>query len=140
MSNSIKWTYRTIIVPQQYVDFARELTALIAGPSGQGMYTTPLASSQDTSVTTHWISAGFISEEFAMMLPLQEFTEEGVTVVSQGHAQMVAEISTANGFEVTSQQVQELFSASYVSEQDAFICMQALDLVMKQEPNENPQE
>lgn len=140
MSNSIRWTYRTIIVPQQYVDFARELTALLAGPSGQGMYTTPLASSQDTSVTTHWISAGLISEEFAMMLPLQEFTEEGVTVVSQGNAQMVAEVSTANGFEVTSQQVQELFSASYVSEQDAFICMQSLDLVMKQEPSESNQE
>lgn len=104
------------------------------------MYTTPLASSQDTSVTTHWISAGLISEEFAMMLPLQEFTEEGVTIVSQGNAQMVAEVSTANGFEVTSQQVQELFSASYVSEQDAFIYMRVLDLVMKQEPNENPQE
>lgn len=125
------WTYRTIIVTDSQVEFARKLTSVVAGASGQGMYTTALASSQEPTVTTHWISAGLISEEFALMLPLIEFTQEGWVVISEGNPEMVAEVSRSNDFEVTPEQVQELFSTSYVSEQDAFACMNHLNLAMK---------
>jgi hypothetical protein len=134
------WIYRTIVVPDSQVEFARQLTATVAGSAGEGMYTTPLASTEEPTVTTHWISAGLISEEFALMLPLMQFTEEGWVVVSEGNPEMVAEVSTTNGFEVTTEQVQELFSTSCVSEQDAFACMPVLGLVMKTESQESEQQ
>lgn len=127
------WIYRTIIINDSQVEYARKLTAVVAGSSGEGMYTTPLASKESPSVTTHWISAGLISEEFAQMLPLMQFTEEGWIILSEGNPQVVGEISTANGFETSREQVKELFSVSRVSQEDAFACMNALDLVLKQE-------
>jgi hypothetical protein len=131
----INWIYRTIVVPDSQVEFARQLTAAVAGSAGQGMYTTPLASTEEPTVTTYWISAGLISEEFAEMLPLMQFTEEGWIVVSEGNPEMVAEVSRSNGFEVTSEQVQELFSTSYVSQEDAFACMNALGLAIAANPD-----
>lgn len=122
------WIYRTIIVPDSMVQYARDLSAIVAGPSGAGMYTTALANKDKPVVTTNWISAGLISEEFAQLLPCK--------TVIDGDAAMVAKLANDNEFETTELQVKQLFEASYVSDVDSFSCMQTLDLVMKQEESD----
>ncbi len=63
------WVHRTLIVTAEHVDLARSLCAAIAGPAGEGMFSTPL-SATGLYPATHYISAGLIAEPFAAILPL----------------------------------------------------------------------
>lgn len=129
------WIYRTIIVPDSMVQYARDLSATVAGPSGSGMYTTALANKDKPAVTTHWISAGLISEEFAQLLPCKTVID-GEEVTLPGDATMVAKLANDNEFETTELQVKQLFESSYVFDADSFSCIQTLDLVIKQEESD----
>lgn len=68
-----QWTHRTLIVQDSDVEFARLLTATIAGSSGDGMWNTPLSETGNLPAT-HWISSGLITAEFAELLPLTQHT------------------------------------------------------------------
>lgn len=59
--------HRTMIVADAHVELARHLAESLAGPSGAGMWTTPL-SETGAAPATHWISAGLIEAEFAALL------------------------------------------------------------------------
>lgn len=131
------WTYRAIIVPDAQVTYARELSAAVAGSAGEGMYTTPL-SATGAEPATHWISAGLISEDFAALLPLTTYPADAEPVHTPGNAAQVAELANAAGYATTEAQVQALFDASDVTEQEAHEVMARLGLQMVQpvEPND----
>lgn len=118
------WTYRCLIVPDAQVAFARELSATVAGPAGAGMWTTPL-SPTGAEPATHWISAGLISQDFAALLPLGN---------DPGNAALVAELATANGMQTTPEQVQILFDASDITEEESHVAMARLGLMMITSP------
>ena len=126
-------TYRCIIVPDAQVQYARDLSAAAAGPAGAGMYTTPMSPTGELPAT-HWISAGFISQSFADMLPLTIFPEDSDPITTPGTPLLVADLATANDYPTTRDDVQALFDASDVTEQDAFTAMARLGLVMTQTP------
>ena len=74
---------------QGNLDYARELAATVAGPSGSGMWTTPL-SATGQEPATHWISAGLISEDFAALLPLTTYPEDAEPITTPGNPEAVA--------------------------------------------------
>lgn len=120
-------TYRCIIVPDAQVQYARDISAAAAGPAGSGMYTTPLSPTGELPAT-HWISAGLISQSFADMLPLTIFPEDSDPITTPGEALLVADLATANDYPTTHDDVQALFDASDVTEQDAFTALARLNL------------
>jgi hypothetical protein len=60
-----------MIVPAAHVALARSLAAGLAGPAGQGMWTTGL-SATGAAPATHFISAGQIAYEFAYLMTSAE--------------------------------------------------------------------
>ena len=125
------WTYRAIIVPDAQVNYARELSAAVAGPAGDGMYTTPL-SATGQEPATHWISAGLISEDFAALLPLTTYPADAEPITTPGNPEAVAMLANEAGYETTTEAVQALFDASDVTEQEAHEVMARLGLQMVQ--------
>lgn len=125
------WTYRALVVPDAQVTYARELTAAVAGPAGAGMFTAAL-SPTGQEPATHWISAGMIADEFAALLPLTTYPPDAEPIHTPGQPDTVAAIATANGYPTTTEQVQALFTAADVTEQDPQVVMARLGLVMVQ--------
>jgi len=74
------WTHRTIIVPAAFQQLAQALCEAAAeGAAGKGMFTTAL-SATGALPATHYISSGYIFDDFAALLPLttvETSTEEG---------------------------------------------------------------
>lgn len=127
-----EWTYRCLITPDAQVDYARELAATVAGPSGAGMWTTPLSAS-GLLPATHWISAGLISAEFASLLPLITFPIDAEPVYTPGNPEVVAQMAQANGMQTTTEEVQALYDASDITDEDAFAAMARLGLKVASE-------
>ena len=69
----MNWAFRTMIVPSQYTPLASQLSALLAGASGEDMFTTGLSAS-GTPPATHYVSTGYVSEGYAAVLPLDTYT------------------------------------------------------------------
>ena len=95
------------------------------------MYTTPL-SATGQEPATHWISAGLISEDFAELLPLTTYPEDAEPITAPGNAEAVAMLANEAGYTTTAEQVQALFDASDVTEQEAHEAMARLGLQMVQ--------
>jgi len=125
------WTYRALVVPDAQVTYARERTDAVAGPAGAGMFTAAL-SPTGQEPATHWISAGMIADEFAALLPLTVYPADAEPIHTLGQPETVAAIATTNGYPTTAEQVQALFAAADVTEQDPQFAMARLGLVMVQ--------
>lgn len=111
--------FRTMIVPDAHVALARQITETLAPVGGKGMYTTGL-SPDGTAPATHWISSGFISADYAALMPLVEWTldEEGVwqkTVISPGHPEVIVAMCTEAGLEVALEDVEAMLDSSDVT-------------------------
>lgn len=102
----ITWTHRSIIVPEAHAQLARELCAALAGPGGDGMFTTGL-SADGTAPATDWISAGLIDAQFAALLPIGE---------TEGQPEIVAALAQQAGMDVSLYQVKTLLSAIVVTD------------------------
>ncbi|WP_139225183.1 hypothetical protein [Nitrosomonas sp. Nm34] len=105
--------HRTIIVPASHVGIARELTEA-ADPAGAGMFTTKLSATGDLPAS-HFISSGFIREQYALILDEKD-------------AALVQAISDAAGIGYTQEQIDELLSLIDVSSEDAFAALNRLGL------------
>ncbi len=103
----------------------------LAGPGGSGMFTTPL-SPTGQEPATHYISAGAVEEPFAQLLPLTEFPADAEPVIYPGQPDLVTQMATAQGTDITLEQVQALLNASDVSEQEAFTALARLGLQIAQ--------
>lgn len=135
------WTHRTIIVDADQVELARSLCAALAGPAGEGMFSTPLSAS-GLFPATHYISAGLIEDKFAAILPLDiPATEDTKAQRIPGQPEAVL-VALPEGYEpkLTPAEVEALFAAIDVTEGDALARMQTLGLAMCQANSEDPSE
>lgn len=105
--------FRTMIVQADDVVLAREIAASF-GSGGEGMWTTPL-SSTGLYPATHYISTGYIPPEFANLLT---------------DAQALYDIAIEQGVDCTLEQVEVLVDNTDVSEEDPFVAMERLGIMM----------
>lgn len=129
--------FRTLIVPAANVSLARDIAASF-GPGGEGMFTTPLSAS-GIDPATHYISTGYVPPEYGYLVPLQVWAlnEEGnwVLVESEpGDPVAVYTAATAQGVVCTQADVDALFAAADVTEQEPFTAMGRLDLTIINPP------
>lgn len=125
--SDIIWTRRTMIVPAAVVTQARAMAEAASGPAGAGMWTTAL-SPTGQAPATHYISAGQIEQQFADLMPLTTFDEDGVPSTTPGQ---YADIAAATGTPV--EQVQALLESCDVTELEPFVAMDRLGLKLVQE-------
>ena len=128
--------FRTLIIPKAHVELARNIAASF-GPGGENMWTTGLSSNGEEPAT-HYISSGYIQSEFAYLVPCKtwafqqsEENEDSSWVVinsESGNAEAVFETSTLQGVETTQDDVNSLFDAADVTEQEPFTAMARLGL------------
>lgn len=125
--------FRTLILPANVTPLAQEIAATLSS-GGAGMWTTGL-SATGLPPATHFISTGFIPPEFAHMVPEQfwEQDETGAWVQTgsePGNPVAVYEACTAAGMTVTLEQVEAIFAVADVTEQEPFVAMGRLGLVL----------
>ena len=123
--------FRTLIVPDSFVSLARQIAASF-GPGGEGMWTTPLTPT-DANTATHYISTGYIPEQFAYLVPNKSWSvdEESNWVVTNEEAgDAVAVYNFAVEAEINCEQedIDALFAAVDVSDQEPFVAMARLNL------------
>lgn len=121
------WTFRTMIVPLAHSPLAADLAKGIAGPPGDGMWTTGLSATGELPAT-HYISTGYIEEEFAKLLPLTANDEAGKPTTRPGKpTEIVAAAKEAN-VSATLTKVNAMLNASNVTEEDPFVAMERMGL------------
>lgn len=131
------YDFRTLIVTSDTVDLAREIASELS-PAGNGMWTTGL--SQDgNEPCSHYISTGYIGNEFSQIVPLQvysqETSEEGnqewkLVESTEGSPEALVEACNSQGFGVKLEDVKHIFNTADVTTQDPFVAMQRLGLQM----------
>lgn len=130
--------YRNMIVPADHVDLARSICATLAPSGGFAMFGVGLSPTGQLPAT-HFISTGYIDEDFANLMPLTDWTqdEQGAwvgTVVSLGAPEVVVALCAEAGLTVALADVEALFAASDVTTQEPFVAFSRLGLQMVQEP------
>lgn len=125
---------RTMIVPDALVATVRQLADSF-GPAASGMWVTPCSASGNLPAT-HWISSGGIGEEFAAVLPLTTVTQptelDAAPVITVTPANTDAFLALCASMGVTDPpaiaQLQAIFAAVDVSEQDPYVAMARLGI------------
>lgn len=123
--------FRTMILPADTAQLARDIASTLSA-AGAGMWTTGLSS--DNTTVSHYISTGFVSPDFAYMLPEQFWQQdaEGVWQAQQdstlGNPQAVYEACLAVGMQVELSDIQAAFDTADVTSQEPFVAMQRLGL------------
>jgi hypothetical protein len=92
------------------------------------MLTTPLSKTGQLPVT-HFISAGLIDADFAELLPLTTYDEDGVATTVAGQTSTIVELADGS---VTQTNVTALLNAVNVTELDPFTAMGYLGLQIVQ--------
>jgi hypothetical protein len=129
--------FRTLILPANVTPLAQEIAATLS-PGGVGMWTTDL-SATGSEPATHYISTGFIPPDFAHMVPEQFWIqdEEGAWIQTgsePGNPVAVYEACVAAGMTVTLEQIEAIFAVADVTEQEPFVAMSRLGVMIVQEP------
>jgi hypothetical protein len=129
--------FRTLILPANVTPLAQEIAATLSS-GGSGMWTTGL-SATGSPPATHFISTGFIPPEFAHMVPEQFWVQDETgawvqTGSESGNPVAVYEACTAAGMTVTLEQVEAIFAVADVTEQEPFVAMGRLGVMIVQEP------
>ena len=124
--------FRTLILDATVTPLAQQIAATLS-PAGAGMWTTGLAATTE-GPATHYISTGYIGPEFAHMVPLQVWEQvEGewiITATEPGNPEAVTAACNAAGLEVTLEEVEAIFAVADVTEQEPFVAMGRLGLVL----------
>jgi hypothetical protein len=118
--------FRTLIVPTSYVELARQIAASF-GPGGVGMWTTPLSANGEEP-TEYWISTGYVPPEYSYLVPCQTWAQDEngnwvMTGSEPGDPVAVYTAATAQGVICTQQDVDNLFAAADITEQEPFVAM-----------------
>lgn len=129
-------TFRTLIVSAAHVDLARSIAASF-GTGGEGMWLTPL-SSDGAEPASHYVSSGYIPEQFAYMVPCQTWTWQQpdpetpgawtLTDTVPGDPVAVFNAAQAAGIDCTQADIDSLFSSADVTEQEPFVAFDRLGL------------
>jgi len=130
-------TDRCIIIPASAQAKAQALCAGLAGPAGAGMFITGLSASGNAPAT-HYISAGPISSDMAALLPCKSVTTDAQgnqqITMTPGHPELVPALADKAGITVTRAQIDALYAAIDVSDQEPFAAMARLGLKLVQVP------
>lgn len=97
-----------------------------------GMWTTPLSATGIEPVS-HYISSGYIPEQFAFMVPFQvweqnETSQWVMTNSTTGNADAVANAASESGVLCSANDVQDIFDAADVTAQEPFLAMSRMGL------------
>lgn len=129
-----EYTHRTIIVPAAFQSLAQALCEAAAdGDAGKGMFVRALAPTP-AGPAAHYISAGYIEDTFAAILPMTTITpaaemDEPPTIETRpGNVEFVEGIAAQAGITLPAGTIAALFDAIDVSEQDAYGAMDRLGL------------
>jgi len=132
-------TFSTLIVQAQDAPTARAIAAAF-GPGGVNMWTTPL-SATGQEPATHYISSGYIPEEFVSLAPCTtwEQDEQGNWVQTDhypGDAATVFAYAQEAGLPYTLAEIEGVFGRSDVSAQEPFVAMGRMGIKLIQPPME----
>jgi hypothetical protein len=132
------WAFRTLITTAATTPLARDIAATLSPTAGQNMWLTGL-SATGNAPATHYVSTGLISPEFAALVPEQmwEQDENGdwvQTGSTPGDPVACYDLCVASGMTVTQAQVNAVYAASDVTQQEPFVAFSRLGLLMVQEP------
>jgi hypothetical protein len=132
------WAFRTLITTAATTPLARNIAATLSPSGGQNMWLTGL-SATGNAPATHYVSTGLISPEFAMLVPEQMWEQDengdwAQTGSSPGDPVMCYEMCVAGGLTVTQAQVDAVYAAADVTQQEPFTAFARLGLQMVQEP------
>jgi hypothetical protein len=120
--------FRTLIVASASVELAREIAASF-GPAGEGMWQTAL-SANGVYPSTHFISTGYVPEEFVVLLPYQAWEYwDGAwkrTQKTLGNPVELYNLATAQGVVCTQADIDTLFTTSDITDQQPFVAMDRL--------------
>lgn len=124
-------TFRTLIIPADDAPLARFIAAAF-GPGGVGMWTTDL-SADGEEPTTHYISAGFIPDEFVSLAPCATWKQDELgdwvqTDRYPGDAATVYAYALQAGLAVTLAQIETVFANADVSIQEPFVALDRMGL------------
>ena len=129
--------HRTIIVPKAKQTLSQSLCAGLSPNGGAGMFIVGLSASGNAPAT-HYISAGPISSDMAALLPCKFVTNDAQgnqqITTTLGHPELVPALATEAGITVTRAQIDALYAAIDVSDQDPFAALDRLDLKLVQTP------
>jgi hypothetical protein len=123
--------FRTLIVPAANVELARQIAASF-GPGGSGMWITPL-SATGAEPASHYISSGYVPPEYGYLVPCQTWQQDqdGTWVMTgsePGDPVAVYNHCVETGVACTQADVDALFAAADVTEQEPFTAMGRLGL------------
>jgi len=128
---------RCIIIPASAQANAQKLCAGLSPNGGQGMFVVGLSASGNAPAT-HYISAGPISSDMAALLPCKSVTTDAQgnqqITTTPGHPELVPALAAKAGITVTRAQIDALYAAIDVSDQEPFAALARLGLKMVQVP------
>lgn len=131
------WAFRSLITTAATTPLARDIAATLSPTAGQNMWLTGL-SATGSAPATHYVSTGLISPEFAALVPEQmwEQDENGdwvQTGSTPGDPVLCYQMCIAGGLTVTQAEVDAVYAAADVTEQEPFVAFSRLGLLMVQE-------
>lgn len=127
------WTNRCMVVPALQRSFAQTLCQSAVGASGGNMWLAGVSTSGNGPATSY-VTEGLIQTQFAALLPLWLPTQDPVTLLwtltqtGLGDAATVTSMASKNGMTVTLAQVQALYAAVDVTQQDVWTALGRLGL------------
>jgi len=126
------WSFRTLIVTAADAPLARDIAVTLSPEGGKQMWLAGL-SADGSEPATHFVSTGAISPEFAVLMPSQtwEQDENGTWTMTDsvpGDAEMLHGLCVAAGMTVTLQDIESVFTASDVTEQEPGVALTRLGL------------
>jgi hypothetical protein len=132
------WSFRTLITTAATTPLARDIAATLSPTAGQNMWLTGL-SATGNAPATHYVSTGLISPEFAALVPEQVWEQDAngdwvMTSSTPGDPVACYDLCIAGGLTVTQAQVDAVYAAADVTEQEPFVAFARLGLLMVQEP------
>lgn len=120
------WLFRTMIVPDSIVATVRSLADSF-GPAASGMWATPLSPTGELPAT-HWISSGFVGDDFAAVLPLSHYVDDVWVTEPYDPAAFIAMCATYGIEAPTVEQITQIMGLVDVSEQESLAAMERLGL------------
>lgn len=130
------WTHRTIIIPYELINLAKEACIALTGSASEGLFNT-LLYKDDPNVISHGISSGYIATEFADVLPCvsYEILEDGTEKETQTEGNISAllmKLADAK-FEISIEELQIMFETLYISDEEGTTAMERLGLLFANE-------
>ena len=111
----MNYAERTMIVTASTQQLAQGLCAGIAdGSAGEGMFTTGL-SATGLPPATHYISNGPIDSQFADLLPLTTYTEDGKQT-KLGYPEVIEDLAAQAGIELPEGAVGHLLETAHITD------------------------